>query len=98
MSLILSFNFPSLFIIECFLSRQRGLAESMAKELHPQNVHVCWINIDGVIRNPGIIEPPDRPDSFLDPNSIAETYWNIIQQDRSTWTNEISLRPWVERW
>ena len=77
---------------------QRGLAESMARELHPQNIHVCWVNIDGPIRNPGRTEPPENPDSMLDPNAIAQTYWSIIQQDRSAWTNEIAVRPWVEKW
>ena len=77
---------------------QRGLAESMARELHPQNIHVCWVNIDGAIRNPGRFEPPDNPDSMLDPDAVAQTYWNIIQQDRSAWSNEIAVRPWVEKW
>lgn len=76
---------------------QRGLAESMARELHPQNVHVAWINIDGGIRNPGRVEPPDRPDCMLDPNAIAQTYLDLINQHRSAWSNEVALRPWVER-
>ena len=75
---------------------QRGLAESMARELHPQNIHVCWVNIDGAIRNPGRVE--QTPDSMLDPDAIAQNYLNIVQQDRSAWTNELVLRPWVEKW
>jgi len=75
---------------------QRGLAQSMARELHPQGIHVAWINIDGAIRNPGRTEPEDAPDSMLDPRAIAETYLNLIDQDRSAWSNEITLRPWVE--
>lgn len=75
---------------------QRGLAQSMARELHPQGIHVAWINIDGGIRNPGRSEPPDRPDSMLDPDAIARTYLSLIDQDRSAWSNEISVRPWVE--
>ena len=74
---------------------QRGLAQSMSRELHPQNIHVVWINIDGGIRNPGRTEP--SPDSMLDPNEIAKTYLTLINQDRSVWTNEIALRPWVEK-
>ena len=76
---------------------QRGLAQSMARELHPQGVHVAWINIDGGIRNPGVTEPPDRPDSMLDPDAIADAYVGLINQHRSTWSDELALRPWVER-
>jgi NAD(P)-dependent dehydrogenase (short-subunit alcohol dehydrogenase family) len=75
---------------------QRGLAESMARELHPRNVHVCWVNIDGGIRNPGRQEP--SPDSMLDPDAIAEQYLGIVKQHRSAWSNEVALRPWVEKW
>lgn len=76
---------------------QRGLAESMARELHPKGIHVAWVNIDGGIRNPGRTEPADAPDSMLDPEAIAATYLQLIAQDRSAWSNEITLRPWVER-
>ena len=76
---------------------QRGLAESMARELHPQNIHVAWINVDGGIRNPGRTEAPDKPDSMLDPDAIARTYLDLIRQDRSAWSNEVTVRPWVER-
>jgi len=76
---------------------QRGLAQSMARELHPQGIHVAWINIDGAIRNPGRTEPPDKPDSMLDPDAIARAYLDLIRQDRSAWSDEITLRPWVER-
>lgn len=76
---------------------QRGLAESMARELHPQGIHVAWINIDGGILNPGREEPTDHPGSMLRPAAIAQTYRHLIEQDRSAWTNEISVRPWVER-
>jgi short-subunit dehydrogenase len=75
---------------------QRGLSESMARELHPQNIHVCWVNIDGGIRNPGREEP--SPESMLDPDAIALEYLHIVQQHRSVWSNERSLRPWVEKW
>lgn len=76
---------------------QRGLSESMARELHPQGIHVAWINIDGGIRNPGRSEPAGKPDSMLDPDAIAQTYLDLIHQDRSAWSNEIAVRPWVER-
>ncbi len=76
---------------------QRGLAQSMARELHPQGIHVAWINIDGAIRNPGRSEPADAPDSMLDPDAIAQTYLALAAQPRSAWSEEIALRPWVER-
>ncbi|MEM7440485.1 MAG: SDR family NAD(P)-dependent oxidoreductase [Pseudomonadota bacterium] len=79
---------------------QRGLAQSMARELHPQGIHVTWINIDGGIRNaarPERIDAPDNPDSMLDPDAIAQEYMNLVHQHRSAWSEELSLRPWVER-
>ncbi len=76
---------------------QRGLAESMARELHPQGIHVAWINIDGAILNPGRTEPADRPGSMLRPQAIARTYRHLLEQDPSAWTNEVAVRPWVER-
>jgi NAD(P)-dependent dehydrogenase (short-subunit alcohol dehydrogenase family) len=75
----------------------RGLAQSMARELGPQGIHVAHFVIDGGIRNPVREEPPDRPDSMLDPDAIAQTYFNILMQPRSAWTWEIELRPWVEK-
>ena len=76
---------------------QRGLAESMARELHPKGVHVAWINIDGGILNPGRSEPEDNPGSMLRPDAIARSYRHLVEQDRSAWTNEMAVRPWVER-
>jgi NAD(P)-dependent dehydrogenase (short-subunit alcohol dehydrogenase family) len=75
----------------------RGLAQSMARELAPQGIHIGHFVIDGAIRNPGRAEPPDRPDSMLDPDAIAASYLHLLQQARSAWTWEIELRPWVER-
>ena len=75
----------------------RGLAQSMARELAPQGVHVAHVVIDGAIRNPGRTEPADAPDSMLDPDAIAATYWHLIGQNRSAWTWEVEVRPWVER-
>ncbi len=74
---------------------QRGLAQSMGRELHPEGIHVCWVNIDGAIRNPGRSE--DRPGAMLDPAALARIYRQIAEQDRSTWSNEIAIRPWVEQ-
>ncbi|MGC2202799.1 MAG: SDR family NAD(P)-dependent oxidoreductase [Stellaceae bacterium] len=75
----------------------RGLAQSMARELAPQGIHIGHFVIDGAIRNPDRVEPPDRPDSMLDPDAIAASYLHVLQQPRSAWTWEVELRPWVER-
>ena len=69
----------------------------MARELHPKGIHVAWINIDGGILNPGREEPADRPGSMLRPEAIARTYRHLIEQDQSAWSNEVAVRPWVER-
>ena len=72
----------------------RGLAESMARELGPQNIHIAHFIIDGGIR------PRDRDrdnDQWLDPDAIAQTYMDVLNQDRSAWAFEVDLRPWVER-
>jgi NAD(P)-dependent dehydrogenase (short-subunit alcohol dehydrogenase family) len=74
----------------------RGLAQSMARELAPQNIHVAHFVIDGGVRSARRLEPGDRPDSMLDPDAIAQAYWSIVQQPRSAWTWEVELRPWVE--
>ncbi|KIC15092.1 SDR family NAD(P)-dependent oxidoreductase [Leisingera sp. ANG-DT] len=79
---------------------QRGLAQSMARELHPKGIHVAWVNIDGGIRNaarPERTEAADNPDSMLDPDAIAAEYMHLINQHRSAWSDELVLRPWVER-
>ena len=75
----------------------RGLAQSMARELSPQGIHVAHVVVDGGIRSAGRTEPPDKPDSMLDPNAIAQTYLDLLRQQRSAWAWEIELRPWVER-
>ena len=82
----------------------RALAESMAKELMPQNIHVAHVIIDGPIntkwtrqRFPEMVKA--RPeDGLLQPDDIAETYWAIHNQKRSAWTFETDVRPWVEPW
>jgi NAD(P)-dependent dehydrogenase (short-subunit alcohol dehydrogenase family) len=75
----------------------RGLAQSMARELAPKNIHVGHIIIDGPIAETGNPEPAvRRPDDMLEPDSIAKTYLQLHRQDRSAWTWEIELRPWVE--
>jgi NAD(P)-dependent dehydrogenase (short-subunit alcohol dehydrogenase family) len=77
----------------------RGLCQSLARELHPQNIHIAHFVIDG-----GILQGPDDaraegrgPDGMLHPDAIAETYYNVWRQHRSAWTWEVELRPWVEK-
>jgi NAD(P)-dependent dehydrogenase (short-subunit alcohol dehydrogenase family) len=75
----------------------RGLAQSMARELHPQGVHVAHIVVDGGIKSARRAEPPDKPASMLDPDAVAATYLHVIQQPRSAWSSEVEVRPWVEK-
>jgi NAD(P)-dependent dehydrogenase (short-subunit alcohol dehydrogenase family) len=75
----------------------RGLAQSMARELSPQGIHVAHFVIDGGIRSALRGVPDDKPDSLLDPDAIAETYWAVLQQQRSAWSWEVEVRPWVEK-
>ncbi|MFC4552968.1 MULTISPECIES: SDR family NAD(P)-dependent oxidoreductase [Halorussus] len=77
----------------------RGMAESMARELGPEGIHVAHVVIDGQILTPSARESnPDRDEeTFLDPDEIAENYWHLVEQDRSAWTLELDLRPHTER-
>lgn len=72
----------------------RGLAQAMARELHPKGVHVVHIVIDGGIRSAR--RPETAEDSMLDPDAIAGTALHLIRQHRSSWSWEIEVRPWVE--
>lgn len=76
----------------------RGMAESMARELGPQGVHVAHVVIDGMIDTPRVRErfPDTSDDELLDPDEIAESYAHLVEQDRSSWTLELDLRPHVE--
>ena len=74
----------------------RGLAQSMARELHPKGIHVAHIVIDGGIRSATRVASPDAPDSMLDPDAIAAAMLALIRQPRTAWTDEIAVRPWVE--
>jgi NAD(P)-dependent dehydrogenase (short-subunit alcohol dehydrogenase family) len=75
----------------------RGLAQSMARELSPQGIHVGHVVIDGGIRSQTRPVPTDKPDSLLDPDAIAQTFLDLLRQPRSAWAWEIELRPWVEK-
>ncbi len=76
----------------------RGLAQSMARELHPKGVHVAHFVIDGGILQGGADPRAETRgvDGMLHPDEIARTYLHAHRQHRSAWTHEIELRPWVE--
>jgi NAD(P)-dependent dehydrogenase (short-subunit alcohol dehydrogenase family) len=75
----------------------RGLSQSMARELHPQGIHVAHVVIDGGIKSARRNEPAAAPASLLDPDAIAANYLHLIHQPRSAWSTEIEVRPWVEK-
>jgi NAD(P)-dependent dehydrogenase (short-subunit alcohol dehydrogenase family) len=74
----------------------RALAFSMARELGPKGVHVGHVIVDGGIRAEHRPDDPGVPDKWLNPDDIAESYWHLHAQGRSSWTAEIDVRPWVE--
>lgn len=74
----------------------RGLAQSMARELSPRNIHIAHFVIDGGVRSDTRKEPEGKPDSFLDPDAIAQTYLAVLDQPRNAWSWEVELRPFVE--
>jgi NAD(P)-dependent dehydrogenase (short-subunit alcohol dehydrogenase family) len=82
----------------------RALAQSMAKELGPQGVHVAHLIIDGAIDTEFIRSNfPERyalkeQEGIVNPDHIADTYWMLHQQPRDAWTHELELRPWLESW
>jgi NAD(P)-dependent dehydrogenase (short-subunit alcohol dehydrogenase family) len=82
----------------------RALAQSLARELGPKNIHVAHIVVDGAIDTEFIRSNfPERyalkdQDGILNPEHIAENYWYLHQQPRDAWTFELDLRPWMERW
>ncbi|HDR9495730.1 SDR family oxidoreductase [Burkholderia stabilis] len=82
----------------------RALAQSMARELGPKNVHVAHVIVDGAIDTDFIRENfPERyalksEDGILNPEHIADNYWHLHAQPRDAWTHELDLRPWRETW
>ncbi len=82
----------------------RALAQSMARELGPLNIHVAHVVVDGAIDTAFIRDSfPDlyarkAQDGILDPEHIADNYWFLHSQPRDAWTFELDLRPWMERW
>jgi short-subunit dehydrogenase len=82
----------------------RALAQSMARELGPKNIHVAHVVVDGAIDTAFIRDNfPERyaakdQDGILNPDHIADNYWHLHTQPRDAWTHELDLRPWMERW
>jgi len=79
----------------------RGLTQSLARELGPQNIHIAHFIIDGSIASPGRDLNADKPssnidDAMLEPDAIAEVYLSVLNQHRSAWSLEVDLRPWKE--
>src|SRR5699024_6459076 len=82
----------------------RALAQSMARELGPKNIHVAHVVVDGGIDtafirdNVPALYAKKSEDGILNPEHIAENYWHLHQQPRDAWTFELDLRPWSETW
>ncbi len=82
----------------------RALAQSMARELGPQGIHVAHLVIDGAIDTAFIRETfPERyklkeQEGIVNPDAIADAYWQLHTQQKSAWTHEMDLRPWLEAW
>ena len=82
----------------------RALAQSAAREFGPQGIHVAHVVVDGAIDGDRIntflprLKQQRGADGLLDPDAIAENFWQLYRQPRSAWTHEIDVRPWVEPW
>jgi len=98
-------GFPKSAAFAMACHAKTGLAESMARELMPRGVHVCNVPIDAAVgwtqadgtrshRRAGMT----KDDNMADPDRIAELYWQLHHQHRSTWAFEVVLRPWLETW
>lgn len=82
----------------------RALAQSMARELGPQNIHVAHVVIDAAVDTAWIMENIPQAaelkenDGIIDPDALADNYVMLHEQPRNAWTFELDLRPWLERW
>jgi NAD(P)-dependent dehydrogenase (short-subunit alcohol dehydrogenase family) len=85
----------------------RAVAQAMARELAPKNIHVAHLIVDGAIDSEAIhrrlsaptgVMPDLAPDSLIQTSSVAEAYWALHNQSRDGWTHELDLRPYSERW
>jgi NADP-dependent 3-hydroxy acid dehydrogenase YdfG len=77
----------------------RGLAQVMSRDLHPQGVHVAYVNVDGGIDMPLLRQhlPHLKDEDLLKPSAIADAFWYLAHQDRSAWSHELDVRPFKER-
>ncbi|MBI1817004.1 MAG: SDR family NAD(P)-dependent oxidoreductase [Deltaproteobacteria bacterium] len=77
----------------------RGLVQVMARDLHPQGVHVAYVNVDGAIDMPVVREflPHLKDEDLLKPSAIADAFWYLAHQDPSAWSFELDVRPFKER-
>src|SRR5262245_36584242 len=77
----------------------RGLAQVMSRDLHPQHVHVAYVNVDGAIDMPVVRQflPNLQDEDLLKPSAIADAFWYLAHQDESAWSHEIDVRPFKER-
>jgi NAD(P)-dependent dehydrogenase (short-subunit alcohol dehydrogenase family) len=77
----------------------RGLAQVLARDLHPQGIHVGYVNVDGGIDMPLLRSflPQAKDEDLLKPSAIADAFWFLAHQDRSAWTHEIDVRPFKEK-
>jgi len=77
----------------------RGLAHVMSRDLHPQGIHVAYVNVDGAIDMPFVREnlPHLKDEDVLKPAAIADAFWYLAHQDPSTWTHELEVRPFKEK-
>ncbi len=77
----------------------RGLAQVMARDLHPQGIHVAYINVDGGIDMPPLrkLRPDAKDEDLLKPSAIADAFWYLAHQDPSAWTHELDVRPFKEK-
>jgi NAD(P)-dependent dehydrogenase (short-subunit alcohol dehydrogenase family) len=77
----------------------RGLAQVMSRDLHPQGIHVAYVNVDGGIDMPLLrkFRPDAKDEDFLKPSAIADAFWYLAHQDRSVWSHELDIRPYKEK-
>jgi NADP-dependent 3-hydroxy acid dehydrogenase YdfG len=77
----------------------RGLAQVMARDLHPQGIHVAYVNVDGGIDIPLLRKfmPDAKDEDLLKPSAIADAFWFLAHQDRSAWSHELDVRPFKEK-
>ena len=91
-------GFPNSSVFAMGKFALRGLAQSLARELHPKNIHIGHFVIDGgIAKSKYFGENSNSNSALLDPDEIAKTYLNFFKQDKSSWSWEIEIRPWLEK-